>query len=262
MPEPRINDHGQPIGEPVPGWSPRARPESGPFKGRFCTLVPLSADHAVDLYATCAGPGREPLWTYLAGAEGAFATVDDLAAYLDKTVHDPASISLAITGPDGRALGFANYMRIDPTHGSVEVGGILFGTELQRTTAATEAMYLMACHVFEGLGYRRYEWKCDALNAPSRAAALRLGFTYEGTFRNAVVYKGRSRDTAWFSITDSEWPALAAAYERWLGPANFAADGSQRTTLAAQVAEVRSSAPGAPNAGTGVPHLGTRGTLA
>jgi len=133
------------------------------------------------------------------------------------------------------------FLVLDPGNGSVEVGGILLGTALRRTPAATEAMHLMAAHVFEDLGYRRYEWKCDALNAASVAAALRLGFRPEGTFRNAVVYKGRNRDTAWFSITDSEWGSLAGAHRGWLDPANFDADGRQRTPLAGFLASARKS---------------------
>ena len=259
----RTNEHGQPIGEPVPDWSPRRRPEAGPFDGRYCRVVPLRPDHAQELFPSCSVPGTEPLWTYLAGLDGPFPDPDAFAAGLAATVDDPTSVSVAVTTPQGRAVGIANYLRIDPAHGSVEVGGILFGTSLQRTVAATEAMHLMARHVFEDLGYRRYEWKCDDLNAPSCAAARRLGFAYEGTHRNAVVYKGRSRDTAWFSITDEEWPSLAAAHEQWLDAANFDAAGGQRTSLSALTAKARSClAGGAPDGGTAVPHPGTRGTLA
>jgi RimJ/RimL family protein N-acetyltransferase len=224
-------------------------------------VVPLRPDHADDLFATCSAPGTEPLWTYLAGLAGPCRDAGAFAEALARLVGDPASTSVAVTDRDGRATGIANYLRIDPANGSVEVGGILFGTALQRTAAATEAMYLMARHVFEDLGYRRYEWKCDALNAPSVSAALRLGFSYEGTHRSAVVYKGRSRDTAWFSITDAEWPALAAAYEQWLAPGNFDASGTQRTSLADLTAAARAALDG-PNDGTAVPHLGTRGRLA
>ena len=259
---PRLNEHGQPTGDPVPDWSSRRRPEPGPFQGRYCRVVPLRADHAEDLFSTCSAPETEPLWTYLAGLEGPFPDAAALAAVLAETVANPASVSVAVTNPEGGAVGFANYLRIDPANGSVEVGGILFGTALQRTTAATEAMYLMARHVFEDLGYRRYEWKCDALNAPSRAAALRLGFAYEGTHRNAVVYKGRSRDTAWFSITDDEWPDLAAAYERWLHPDGFDEAGVQRSSLSDLTAEVRATLEKRPDRGTAVLHRGTRGTLA
>lgn len=258
--EHRQNEHGQPVGEPVDAWSARARPQPGPFTGRHCSVVPLGPEHADGLFATCAAPGTEELWTYL--ADGPFPERDAFAARISSTVADPGSVSMAVLVPDGTPVGLANYMRIDPGNGSVEVGGILFGTRLQRTPASTEAMYLMARHVFEDLGYRRYEWKCDALNAPSRAAAVRLGFAYEGTHRQAVVYKGRSRDTAWFSITATEWPALAAAYGQWLDPANFDEAGVQRVRLSSLTAEVRRNLPPAPDAGTAVPHLGTRGRLA
>jgi RimJ/RimL family protein N-acetyltransferase len=131
----------------------------------------------------------------------------------------------------GRAVGYASYMRIEPTHRVIEVGSILYTPVLQHTAGATEAMYLMARHVFEDLGYRRYEWKCNALNAPSRRAALRFGFTFEGIFRQHMVVKGRNRDTAWFSMLDSEWPARKASFERWLDPANFGPDGRQKISL-------------------------------
>jgi RimJ/RimL family protein N-acetyltransferase len=224
--------------------------------------VPLRPGHAEDLFASCSAPGTESLWTYLAGLAGPFPDVAALAAGLAGMVADPATVSVAVTDPHGTALGWASFMRIDERNGSVEVGGILFGTTLRRTPAATEAMYLMGRHVFEDLGYRRYEWKCDALNAPSVAAARRLGFAYEGTHRNAVVYKGRSRDTAWFSITDAEWSALAPAYERWLAEANFDEAGEQRTALSRLTAEARAAMARTPDDGTAVPHLGTPGTLA
>lgn len=243
------------------GWSARRRPEPGPFAGRYCRVVPLRPDHAEDLFPTCSAPGSEALWTYLAGLDGPFRDPAAFAAGLAETVADPTSVSVAVLTPQGRAVGLANYLRIDQANGSVEVGGILLGTSLQRTSAATEAMYLLARHVFVDLGYRRYEWKCDALNAPSVSAAHRLGFGYEGTFRNAVVYKGRSRDTAWFSITDEEWPVLATAYEQWLDPGNFDASGTQRTSLSELTSAARAGLD-APDRGTAVPHLGTRGRLA
>jgi RimJ/RimL family protein N-acetyltransferase len=130
-------------------------------------------------------------------------------------------------------------MRIDPANGVIEVGNIKYSSALQRTPLATEAMFLLMRYVFDNLGYRRYEWKCDALNAPSRSAALRLGFTYEGIFRQAVIYKGRNRDTAWFSITDQEWPAIKGAYEAWLAPSNFDAGGKQKTRLADLISAAR-----------------------
>lgn len=230
----RVNEHGQPIGYDVPGWSPRPRPQPGPFEGRLCRVEPLLAEHAEALFEACAGPGNEDLWTYL--PDGPFVDPGEFAARIGRTVADPGSVSVAVTDLDGTPLGLASYLRIDEPNGSVEVGGILLGRRLQRTTAATEAMYLMARHVFEDLGYRRYEWKCDALHAFSRAAALRLGFTYEGTFRNALVYKGRNRDTAWFAITDAEWARVAAGHRRWLSPENFDAQGRQRESLSTLVA--------------------------
>ena len=139
--------------------------------------------------------------------------------------------------PFGDAVGYASYMRIEPVHRVIEVGSILYTPRLQRTIGATEAMYLMARHVFEDLGYRRYEWKCNALNAPSRSAALRLGFTFEGIFRQHMIIKGRNLDTAWFSMLDSEWPQRKAAFERWLDPSNFDANGRQRQSLAGAATE-------------------------
>jgi RimJ/RimL family protein N-acetyltransferase len=225
----RTSEHGLPVGDPVPGWTSRQPPRGGPFVGRTCSVVPLAVDHVDSLYPTCAAPGTEHLWTYL--LDGPCSDPEAFRDWVSRTVEDPATVAVAVLLPDGTPAGLASYLRIDPAQGSVEVGGILLGTALQRTTAATEAMHLMAAHVFEDLGYRRYEWKCDALNAPSRGAALRLGFRYEGTFRNALVYKGRNRDTAWFSITDVEWPGVAAAHRAWLDPANFDADGRQRSPL-------------------------------
>lgn len=252
---PHTNALGQPVGDPVPGWTPRRRPRPGPFPGRYCTVVPLAPRHAAELYDACHGPGAEGLWTYLAGLPGPFDHVPAFTEAVARQVADPGSESMAIL-VDGRAEGLASYLRIDPAHGSVEIGGILLGTRLRRSTAATEALHLMACHVLDELGYRRYEWKCDALNAPSRTAAARLGFTYEGTFRNHMVTKGRNRDTAWYSITAEEWPALRAAYERWLDPANHDDQGRQRAPLRVLTAAAR------PNGGTDVPHSGTPGMMA
>ncbi len=263
---PRTNELGQPVGDPVPGWSPRRRPVPGPFRGRYCTVEPLGPQHAEELYGGCHGPGTDGLWTYLAGLAGPFADVEAFAEAIGRQVSDPGSESMAVL-VDGRAEGLASYLRIDPAHGSVEIGGILLGTRLQRTTAATEAMYLMARHVLDELGYRRYEWKCDALNAPSRVAAERLGFVHEGTFRNAMVTKGRNRDTAWYSITAEEWPALRSAYEQWLDPGSFDRTGQQRVALRTLVARARRSPEVAtarnwPDGGTGVPHSGTPGIIA
>lgn len=238
-----VNAFGQPIGFPVPSWSPRPRPERVVLEGRFCRLEPLDAErHTADLYdANQADDGRG--WTYL--GYGPFASQADYREWVAKAAasEDPLFYAI-IEARSGRAVGVATLMRIDPANGVIEVGNIKYAPALQRTPAATEAMFLLMRYVFDELGYRRYEWKCDSLNGPSRAAALRLGFTFEGIFRQAVVYKGRNRDTAWFSIIDGEWPALKRAYEDWLAPANLEADGRQRRRLADFIAEARSAASG------------------
>jgi RimJ/RimL family protein N-acetyltransferase len=214
----RTNEQGQPVGDPVPGWTAPPAPEPVVLEGRWTRLEPLSTGHAADLQAATCGAGRDALWTYLpAEMPGSSAAFDE---YVATRIGWPGNVSLVVV-PRGRGPeGVASLMRADPANGAVEVGNIVFGEPLQRTTAATEAVWLLARHVF-GLGYRRFEWKCDSLNAPSRAAATRFGFTFEGVFRQASVTKGRNRDTAWFSITDDDWHRLAPAYERWLDPGNF-----------------------------------------
>jgi RimJ/RimL family protein N-acetyltransferase len=188
--------------------------------------------HTESLYAATAGPANERPWLYL--FDGPFAKRAEFDAYLTRIAQSEDPLYYAILGSaTGQAVGHAAYLRIEPAHRCIEVGAILYAPSLQRTPGATEAMYLMAKHVFEDLGYRRYEWKCNALNAPSWRAALRFGFTYEGVFRQHMIVKGRNRDTAWFSMLDSEWPARKAAFERWLDPANFDADGRQKTSLSA-----------------------------
>ena len=174
--------------------------------------------------------GRDNVWDYL--SDGPYRSEADFQAALAKKENGVAAVFLAIVPQtSGKAEGYASYMRMEPAHGVIEVGNILMTPSLQRTTAATEAMYLMARHIFEDLGYRRYEWKCNANNAPSRRAALRYGFTFEGIFRQHMIIKGRNRDTAWFSMLDTEWPARKAAFEAWLDPANFDADGRQLKSL-------------------------------
>ena len=226
------NAFGQPVGSPVPGWSPRPRPAPGlVLEGRWARLEALEADrHAADLHAAYALAPDDRLWTYM--PHGPFADAEAYRSWVRAVIDraDPFFLAVVDRGT-GLAAGAVSYLRIAPEHGAIEVGWITYSPLLQRTTAATEAMALMMGHAFDELGYRRYEWKCDALNAPSRAAAERLGFTFEGVHRQAVVVKGRSRDTAWFSILDSEWPAVRAALDAWLDPANFAADGRQRTPL-------------------------------
>lgn len=200
--------------------------------GRYCRVEPLDARHAPDLFAAFAEAPDERDWTYL--SVGPFADLAQYEAYVrsEAAKQDPLHHAI-IDGPSGKPVGSATLQRIDPVNGVVEVGFVAYSPRLKRTRAGTEAMFLLMRRVFDELGYRRYEWKCDSLNAASRRAAERYGFRYEGTFRQAIVYKGRSRDTAWFSITDREWPAVRAAFEQWLAPENFTADGSQRQSLAA-----------------------------
>ncbi len=227
----RMNEFGQPVGDPLPGWSPR--PAIGPvvLTGTHVRLVPLTTEHVDQLHAPMVTASDPSIWTYNTAPAGMSRAA--FAGYVESLRALPAGMPLAILAPDGAGLGVACYLRIDPANGSAEVGGIVYSAALQRTTAATEAMVLMARHVFDDLGYRRYEWKCDSLNEPSRRAAARLGFRYEGRFRNALVYKGRTRDTDWFAMTDGDWPAIREAYAAWLAPENFDASGTQRRSLAA-----------------------------
>ena len=224
------NSLGQPVGFPMPGWRAPPRPPRTAMTGRYCRVEPLDPDrHAAALCAANALDANGAGWTYL--SSGPLVTLDDFHEWMRTSCRGEDPLYYAIVSlPDEKAVGVASYMRIDPKAGAIEIGGIKYSPLLQRTRAATEAMYLMMQHVFE-LGYRRYEWKCDTLNAPSRAAAQRYGFSYEGIFRQATVYKNRSRDTAWFSIIDSEWPAIDAAFTRWLAPENFDAGGKQRVSL-------------------------------
>jgi RimJ/RimL family protein N-acetyltransferase len=227
----RSNELGQPIGFPLPGWTARPRPPRSAMEGHFCDVEPIDpARHAADLHAANSLDREGRNWTYL--PYGPFARIEEYRLWLNRmSAGDDPLFHAIIERRSGRAVGVASYMRIDPAAGVMEVGGINYAPPLQRTPAATEAMYLMMRRVFGELGYRRYEWKCDSLNAPSRAAAVRLGFRYEGMFRQATVYKVRNRDTCWFSILDGEWPALKAAFECWLDPANFDAAGRQRQSL-------------------------------
>lgn len=225
------NPLNQPLGVALPDWRPPARPSRAGRVGRFCRLEPLDPGrHAADLHAANALDTEGRMWTYL--PYGPFADLAAYRAWMEaKWLGDDPLFFAIVDAVSGRAVGVASYLRIDPAGGAIEVGHLGYSPPLQRTPAATEAMALMMAQVF-ALGYRRYEWKCDALNAPSRAAALRLGFTFEGIFRQATVVKGRNRDTAWYSILDSEWPARRAAFERWLAPENFDATGRQRQRLA------------------------------
>ena len=221
---------GLPIGREVDA-SPAARPNRLTLRGRLASIVPLDpAAHAQTIYEGTHGPDRERVWLYM-GA-GPFADVAAFRAYLEKLAasDDPLSYAI-IDNASGRAVGHASYMRMAPEHRVIEVGNIFYTTALMRTAAATEAMYLMAKYIFEDLKYRRYEWKCNALNEPSRRAALRLGFSFEGIFLQHMFQKGRNRDTAWFAMLDHEWPARKARFETWLRPDNFDANGRQHTPL-------------------------------
>ncbi len=211
-------------------WKPVPRPEGTSLRGRYVTLEPLDATrHGEALFE--AVKGHDDLWRRLAAGPETSAAA--MMEHLERWQEAERAMLLAIVPAEsGLAAGHASYMRIKPAHGVIEVGNVLFSPALQRTRAATEAMYLMARHVFEDLGYRRYEWKCNALNEPSRRAALRLGFTFEGIFRQHMVAKDRNRDTAWFSMLDQEWPARKQAFEGWLDQANFDKHGNQRQSLA------------------------------
>jgi uncharacterized protein (DUF952 family)/RimJ/RimL family protein N-acetyltransferase len=224
-----VNEFGQRIGLPLPGWSAPPVPPRAPMQGRWVDLQPLHRLTAMELFNAFSAQGGERDWTYL--PYGPFEDQAAFDAWIDQQAAslDPLLFSLH-AGPGHTAQGLAGYLRIAPLSGSIEIGHLRFSKGLQRTVAATEALFLMMRQPFE-LGYRRLEWKCDAFNAPSRAAATRLGFQFEGTFRQATVYKGRSRDTAWYAVTDGDWPRLRQAFEEWLDPSNFDASGRQRRRL-------------------------------
>jgi RimJ/RimL family protein N-acetyltransferase len=239
--ENRVNDLGQPIGFAVPNWVPPVHPPREPMAGRLCRVEPLDPErHADELFRANALDGDGRGWTYL--PYGPFARLEAYLEWMRNMCLSDDPLFFAIRdAATGQAVGVASYLRIDRSNGAIEVGHLRFSPLLQQKPAATEAMYLMMRRAFE-LGYRRYEWKCDALNAPSRAAALRLGLSFEGVFRQATVYKGRNRDNAWYAATDGDWPALAQAFQRWLDPGNFDAQGRQRTRLSELTAPLVSRA--------------------
>ncbi len=225
------NSLGQPIGPIVQNWIEPQRPTFTKIEGRYCNLERLdSLRHAKDLFEANALSKNHEIWTYLP-----YGPFDELKSYqqwvIEMAAKDDPLFYAIIDQKTNKALGVASYLRVTPAAGSIEVGHINFSPALQKTAMATEAMYLMMHHVFVELGYRRFEWKCNALNEGSKTAAKRLGFTYEGTFRQAGVVKGRSRDTAWFSILDSEWPIMEQAFMRWLADENFTADQQQIASL-------------------------------
>lgn len=242
--EPARNSFDQPIGAPVPDWRGAGAPGREPLAGRYCRIEPVDVErHARDLYDaySSAADGRD--WTYL--AVGPFDSFDAYREHLTRMAASADPLHHAVIDlATGKAVGTLALMRIDRANGVIEVGHVTYSPLLKRTRVATEAMFLLMNLVFDTLGYRRFEWKCDSLNAPSRAAALRYGFTFEGIFRQAIVYRGRNRDTAWFSIIDKEWPALRSSYTRWLDPANFDAQGRQVARLAELIERGRAIPPG------------------
>jgi RimJ/RimL family protein N-acetyltransferase len=236
------NQFGQPIGAPVEGWQPAVPPVRAPIDGRYCRLEPLVPErHAEALWEAQNDDPEGRLWTYL--PYGPFVDRGAYMRWVDETCNglDPLFMAIIPAESDG-ARGLASYINVVSSMGTIEIGHLYFSPSLQRTRAATEGIYLMIRNTFE-LGFRRLEWKCDSLNAPSRAAAERFGFRYEGTFLQHYVVKGRNRDTTWLSILDGEWPALRAAFERWLDPSNFDESGQQRTSLSNLTGSARTGRP-------------------
>lgn len=226
----RENEHGQPVGAPIEGWQPRERPAPDVLEGRVVRLEPLAATHAEPLFEALCAPEDNALWTYRSdeppeSVEEMARKVAALASSSDQTTYAVVPLET------GRATGMLSLLRDDPAHGVIELGAVIHARATQRTLVTTEAAYLVMRHVFDDLGYRRLEWKLDRLNTPSAAAARRLGFVEEGTFRQHQVVKGRNRDTQWFALTDTDWPAVRGRLEAWLDVANFDADGRQRRPL-------------------------------
>ena len=222
----------QPVGKPLPQWRPCLRPPTTPMEGRFARLERVEVRvHARELYDAYATDG-DRLWTYM--PYGPFDTFSAFETWLAAQCGDKDPICYVIRNldePMAPAVGLAAFMRIVPSLGLLEIGRLAFSPALRRTRVATEAIYLMMRRVFDELGYRRFEWKCDSLNAASRRAAERLGFRFEGIFRQATIVKGHNRDTAWHAVTDGDWPACREGFETWLSPENFDASGRQRVAL-------------------------------
>lgn len=221
----RKNEFGQPIGNQLEFTGPWPRPDGRELAGRTCTLRRANQDYAKGLFQAYQTDKAGKNWTYLPTSPT--GKLEDFEAWYAVTCLGDDPFFYTVFDTNDQPVGQASYLRIKPEVGTVEVGWIAMSPLMQRSTISTEAMYLMMAHAFDDLGYRRYEWKCDALNAPSRSAAQRLGMTFEGIFRQCAIYKGRNRDTAWFSILDGEWPAQKARFQAHLDPANFDADGRQ-----------------------------------
>ena len=235
-----FNHLNQPIGAPMPNWTPPPLPERRILEGAYCRVEPLSPErHAPSLFEAYQLDTDRRNWTYL--PYGPFRDFQEYLAWVETNAPGSDPLFYAIVDKSGgKATGVASYLRIEPAQGCIEVGHLSFSPLLQGKRAATESMYLMMRNSFE-LGYRRYEWKCDALNAPSRRAAQRLGFSFEGVFRQARVVKGRNRDTAWYSVVDQEWPRLQSIFRQWLDPSNFDENGRQRTSLSALTGPILAS---------------------
>ncbi|MCJ1283572.1 hypothetical protein MMC26_002903 [Xylographa opegraphella] len=219
----------RPLG-PLVSSTPASHPQKVTLRGRFVNLIPVSTDHTLDLFAATCGPANDALWTYM--FSGPFPTLDAFKNHIaDIAVStDPLHFTI-VSNVTSKPVGLISLMRIEPNHRVCEVGSILYGPALQRTPGATEAIYLLGRYVFEDLGYRRWEWKCNALNSPSRRAAQRFGFQPEGVFRQHLIVKGRSRDTAWFSVVDGEWEVVGRGMKEWLSEDNFDGEGRQRKRL-------------------------------
>ena len=227
----RMNELGQPIGDALLDFQPGDLPNLERIEGQYVIIERLSKDkHGADLYEVYGPDSPADMWTYL--FQTPVQNQEEWSQLLDQMLAAQDRFHYAIVDKEsGKALGTFALMRIDRNNRVIEVGAVTYSPELKRTRLATEAQYLLACYVFEGLEYRRYEWKCDALNQPSRRAAERLGFTYEGRFRQALVYKGRNRDTDWLSMIDKDWPAVKSRLEKWLSPDNFDEKGQQIKAL-------------------------------
>lgn len=230
----QVNALGQPIGDPVLNWHGCEYPAKQILQGRYCRLMRLDVEtHAVELYRSFSEDSNHHNWTYL--PYGPFDDFKDFKLWLEGSAKSKDPLFYTVVDQQtGIAVGIASYLRIEPTVGVIEVGHIHFSPLIQRTRVATEAMFLMMRYIFDELGYRRYEWKCDALNEPSKQAARRLGFRSEGVFRQATVYKSRNRDTAWLAMIDRDWPMTRSAFEAWLAPDNFDEQGQQIESLNTQ----------------------------
>ena len=233
----RLNEFGQPIGDDLDGWTPPAYHAHERLVGKYVTLEPMSVELHAEAVLAAFDDAPESTWTYLHWPP--VHSVESVTAVINWLNDQPDWLPWAVV-VDGTVTGFLSYLRIDPPGGVTEIGGIVFSPAMQRTPMSTEAVFLLIKKAFDD-GYRRVEWKCDDLNAPSRAAALRFGMTYEGTFRQATHYSGRNRDTAWFSTLDSEWPTGLAAFEAWLADQNFDDDGQQIRSLGTIRAEIGAS---------------------